>query len=144
VLITPSKNPGFTLVAVFTLALGVGANSALFSVVNAILLRPFPYGEPERLVLVWETQLSRRLPAMFASPPNYRDWRTQQTVFEDLAAFRPRDSFITQNAEQTLAQGAQENKERRNYCYGQGLRQCGYKFEWGAGIAAAQAAYQDS
>jgi len=102
-----AKNPGFTLVAVITLALGIGANSALFSVVNAILLRPFPYGEPERLVVVWETQLSRGLPAMFASPPNYRDWRAQQTVFDEMAAFNPRSFFLTQNAEQTRVQGAQ-------------------------------------
>jgi len=102
-----AKNPGFTLVAVFTLALGIGANSALFSVVNAILLRPFSYGEPERLVVVWETQLSRGLPAMFASPPNYHDWRAQQTVFEEMAAFNPRGFFLTQNAEQTRVQGAQ-------------------------------------
>src|SRR5262245_63985692 len=96
-----AKNPGFASVAVITLALGVGANSALFSVVNAILLRPFPYGEPERLVVVWETQLSSGMPAMFASPPNYRDWRAQQTVFEEMAAFNPRGFFITQNDEQT-------------------------------------------
>ena len=102
-----AKNPGFTLVAVITLALGIGANSALFSVVNAILLRPFPYGEPERLVVVWETQLSSGLPAMFASPPNYRDWRAQQTVFEEMAAFNPRGFFIARDAEQTLAHGAQ-------------------------------------
>jgi len=102
-----TKNPAFTSVAVITLALGIGANSALFSVVNAILLRPFPYGEPERLVVVWETQLSRGLPAMFASPPNYRDWRAQQAVFEEMAAFNPRSFFLTQNTEQTRVQGAQ-------------------------------------
>jgi len=102
-----AKNPGFASVAVITLALGIGANSALCSVVNAILLRPFPYGEPERLVVVWETQLSRGLPAMFASPPNYRDWRGQQTVFEEMAAFNPRGFFLAQNAEQNRAQGAQ-------------------------------------
>jgi putative ABC transport system permease protein len=102
-----AKNPGFASVAVITLALGIGANSALFSVVNAILLRPFPYGEPERLVVVWETQLSQSLPAMFASPPNYRDWRGQQTVFDEMAAFNPRGFFLAQNAEQTRAQGAQ-------------------------------------
>ncbi len=102
-----AKTPGFTLVAVFTLSLGIGANSALFSVVHAILLRPFPYGEPERLVVVWETQLSRGLPAMFASPPNYRDWREQQTMFEEMAAYHPRIFFLSQDAEQAIAHGAQ-------------------------------------
>jgi putative ABC transport system permease protein len=101
-----AETPGYTLVATLTLALGIGANRALFSVVKAILLRPFPYGEPERLVVVWETQLAQGIPAMFASPPNYRDWRAQQTVFEEMAAFAPRSFFLTQNGEPARLQGA--------------------------------------
>ncbi|HSE98402.1 MAG TPA: ABC transporter permease, partial [Blastocatellia bacterium] len=100
------KNRGFTLVATITLALGIGANSAIFSVINAVLLRPYPYEAPERLVVVWETQLQRGLPFMFASPPNYADWRTQNQVFDDLAAFEPRGFFLKQEDEPARVQGA--------------------------------------
>src|SRR5436190_1304714 len=78
------KNPGFTAVAVLTLALGIGANMAIFSVVNAVLLRPLPYKDPDRLVRVLE-----KLPngGWFAvSPANFLDWREQNQVFEDIAA----------------------------------------------------------
>jgi putative ABC transport system permease protein len=80
------KNPGFTFIAVLTLALGIGANTAIFSVVNAVLLKPLPYPEPERLIRVWETSPQRGLPYFPASSPNFEDWRKQQSVFEQLAA----------------------------------------------------------
>ncbi len=81
------KNPGFTLIAVLTLALGIGANTAIFSVVNAVLLRPLPYPEPERLIRLWESNPGRGWPEFSASAPNFADWRKQQTVFEQLAAY---------------------------------------------------------
>ena len=80
-----TKNPGFTLVAVFTLALGVGANSAIFSVVNAVLLRPMRFKDPERLVFIWE-----KLPqggTGSVSVPNLTDWREQNDVMAGIAAY---------------------------------------------------------
>jgi putative ABC transport system permease protein len=81
------KNPGFTLIAVATLALGIGANTAIFSVVNAVVFRPLPYTEPERLIRLWESNPGRGWPEFSASAPNFADWRKQQTVFEQLAAY---------------------------------------------------------
>jgi putative ABC transport system permease protein len=80
------KQPGFTLVAVFTLALGIGANGAIFSVVNAVLLRPLPFKEPDRLVKIWENK-----PDMVqgtTSIPNLEDWREQNDVFTGVAAYQ--------------------------------------------------------
>src|SRR6266511_3474535 len=80
------KHPGFTLIAVVTLALGIGANTAIFSVVNAVVLRPLPYPEPERLIRLWDSNPGRGWPEFAASALNFEDWRKQQTVFEQLAA----------------------------------------------------------
>src|SRR5579885_1635217 len=86
------KSPGFTLVAVIVLALGVGANSANFSVVNSVLLSPKPYKETDRLAIAWETNpqlLDDYLKTHNeAAPANFYDWQAQSNVFENLAAFR--------------------------------------------------------
>jgi putative ABC transport system permease protein len=80
-----ARNPGFTGVAVLTLALGIGANTAIFSVVKAVLLRPLPFKDPARLVRVNESvEKGGRSPVAY---PNYVDWRAQNTVFEEMAAF---------------------------------------------------------
>src|SRR5262245_38860319 len=80
------KNPGFSAVAVLTLALGIGANTAIFSIINALLLRPLPYPDPDRLVTLWERSPSRGIEQERVSGPNYLDWRAQNTVFAELAA----------------------------------------------------------
>jgi putative ABC transport system permease protein len=84
------KAPGFTLVAVFALALGIGANTAIFSVVDAVLLRPLPYPEPDRLVLLREKNST--FPNGSVSYPNFLDWRAGQRSFTDLALSR-RESY---------------------------------------------------
>jgi putative ABC transport system permease protein len=80
------KNPGFTTVAVIALALGIGANSAIFSVVNTVLLRPLPYTDPDRLVMVWEDDTKHGYPRDTPAAANYIDWRDQNQVFEGMAA----------------------------------------------------------
>jgi predicted permease len=83
------RNPGLTAVAVVTLALGIGANTAIFSAAYAILVRPFPYEDPDRLAIVWEQNLSRDWTTNIVSPANFLDWRRQNTVFTDMAAVDP-------------------------------------------------------
>src|SRR6185369_195570 len=80
------KNPGFTAVAVIALALGIGANTAIFSVVNTVLLRPLPYKDPEQLVMVWEDATKHGYPRDTPAAANYVDWRDQNTVFSGMAA----------------------------------------------------------
>jgi len=91
------KQPGFTLVAVVTLALGIGVNTAIFSVVNGVLLKSLPFPEPERLVVLSET--SKDVPDMSVAYPNYLDWRAQQTVFENMAARMPAGGVLTGDGE---------------------------------------------
>ncbi|MFY9611384.1 MAG: ABC transporter permease [Blastocatellia bacterium] len=86
------KNPGFTLVAVLTLALGIGANTAIFSVVSGVLLRPMPYADPGRLVQFWETNPLKGWTQATVAPANLFDWQEQNQSFEDIAAYMGSDT----------------------------------------------------
>ena len=79
------RSPAFTAVAVLTLALGIGANTAIFSVINSVLLRPLPYHDSGSLVMVWETNSQHPKPHNTVSPPNFLDWQSRNTVFSDIA-----------------------------------------------------------
>ncbi len=81
------KSPGFTTIAVLTLALGIGANTAIFSVVNAVLLRPMPYPNADRLLLLWSSAPSQGLPMFGSSPADYRVWRSDNHSFGNMGAF---------------------------------------------------------
>ncbi|MBO0724493.1 MAG: ABC transporter permease [Blastocatellia bacterium] len=87
------KRPGFTLVATMTLALGIGANTAIFTVVNAVLLRPLPYPDSDRLVRMWETDARSHQEKNTASFPCLSDWRERSQSFEQIAAYE-HESFI--------------------------------------------------
>src|SRR6185436_14960973 len=79
--------PAYSLVAIATLAIGIGAGTAVFSIASAVLLRPLPYGDPGRLVRVFETNPLKNWTRNIASPANYADWKAQNTVFTDIAAY---------------------------------------------------------
>jgi putative ABC transport system permease protein len=81
------RNPAYALVAVATLAVGIGAGTAVFSVARAVLLRPLPYKDPSRLVRVFETNPLRNWTRNIASPANYADWKSRNTVFSGVAAY---------------------------------------------------------
>jgi putative ABC transport system permease protein len=87
------RSPGFTFVAVLTLMLGIGATSVIFSMVNSILLRPLPYGSPNRIALLYEN--SQQLPVMSVSYPDFLDWKARNRSFHQMAAFRWEDFNLT-------------------------------------------------
>jgi predicted permease len=100
-----SKNPGFTVVAVLALALGIGANSAIFSVVNTVLLRPLPYQDPDRLVMVWEDDTKGGYPRDTPAVANYIDWRDQSQAFEGMAAIAEQNFNLTGTGEPERIEG---------------------------------------
>src|SRR5438128_280597 len=82
-----ARNPGFTVVAILTLALGIGANTAIFSVVNAALINPLPYRESDRLVQFWETNPLKNWTQATVAPANLFDWQQQNQSFTEIAAY---------------------------------------------------------
>lgn len=96
---TMIRKPAFTSVAVLIIALGIGANTAIFSLVRAVLLRPLPFADPDRLVMVWEDASWANFPKNTPAPANYVDWKTRNEVFEDMAAVTQRDFNLTGDGE---------------------------------------------
>ena len=100
------KNPGTTFVIVVALALGVGANTAIFSVVNAVLLRPLPFENPDQLMVVWETNPARGVQQGTPSPPDFREWRDRSQSFEQMAAFYEEDYNVSGSGDPERLTGA--------------------------------------
>ena len=100
------KRPGFTLVAVLALALGIGANTAIFSVVNSVLLSPLPYSNPDQLVWIWESNRSSDVLEEPASVPNFLDWKAQNRSFQDMTAFANTYATLTGAGEPERFPGA--------------------------------------
>lgn len=97
------RRPGFTALVVLTLALGIGAPVAIFSLVSGVMLRPLPYKDPDRVVLVWEKPPGGNRFAV--APANYLDWRQQNQVFEDMAAIAGATVNLTGSGEPERIQG---------------------------------------
>ena len=102
------QRPGVTLAAVLALALGLGANSALYSIVRAVVLAPLPYAEPERLVALWETNAAKGLDQERLSPVNFLDYRSLAAVFSDAAAWWRPEVNLTDDAGEPLRVSAVE------------------------------------
>src|SRR5919106_1726788 len=93
------KRPGSTLVALVTLALGIGVNTAIFSAVDSVLLRPLPFKDPEQLVSIWEQTLQLGIRQNEVAPANFFDLRTQNQTFEAIGATGTQDINLTGDAE---------------------------------------------
>ena len=101
------RSPGFAAAAVLTIALGIGATTAMFSVVYGVVLQPLPYRQPDRLVNLWTSAIARGLPRTFVGMANVYDWRARNHVFEDIAAMRPVANFnLTGEGEPERLNGA--------------------------------------
>jgi putative ABC transport system permease protein len=102
------KKPGFTLLAIFALAIGIGANTAIFTVVNSVLIQPLRYSDPDKILILWEKAIQMDTSVSY---PNFVDWRSDNQVFQSMAAFR-RDSFnLTGRGEPERLQGRMVSAE---------------------------------
>ncbi len=90
-----SRNPGFSIIAILSLALGIGANTAIFSLINTVLIRPLPYADPDKLAMVWEDASFAGFPQNTPAPANYADWKAQNQTFEEMAALAERSFNLT-------------------------------------------------
>src|SRR3990170_3597361 len=106
------KGRGLTAVAIATLALGIGANTAIFSAVNAVVLRPLPYPEPERLVMVWQDLRARGGPATeWTGPSQHFDWKAETAVFAHLTSMRGWNASLSGGAFPEAVLGEQTTYE---------------------------------
>src|SRR5437879_2532828 len=108
------KRPTFSLITIFVLALGIGANTAIFSVVNAVLLRPLPFDDPDRLVQIWHVPPAKSFPGMkkFAvSPANFLDWKRQDSSIEAMAAYHGGAFTLTGSGEPQRVPGPEVGPE---------------------------------
>src|SRR5580700_4127746 len=96
---TLRKAPGFSIVALLVLGLGIGANTAIFSVVNSVVLRPLPYPDADRLALIWETDLKDGIQREGPSAPNFLDWKEQSQSFEEMALLEVGTGTVTGEGE---------------------------------------------
>ena len=101
-----AQRRAFTAVVVLTLALGIGANTAVFTVINGVLLRPLPFGEPARLMAVWENDRVNAKPRYSVAPANFKDWREQTRAFEQVAAFTLGSMNFVANGDAVRVSGA--------------------------------------
>ena len=100
------QRPGFTAVAVLTLAIGIGATTTIFSVVDAVVLKPLPFADADRLFVLWESNEKRNLPFMNVAPPNFADWRQQSRTFEKMGVWRDQSFTLTGQAAAEQVYGA--------------------------------------
>src|SRR5437879_5542352 len=105
------RSPGFAAVAVLTLALGIGANTAIFSVVDAVLLRPLPYPEPDRLVRIWESSIKYDSPRNVVNPFNFLDWHDHAESFGSMAAISGLMTNLSFQGQPVAVQGMQVTPE---------------------------------
>jgi putative ABC transport system permease protein len=100
------KKPGFTIAAALTLALGIGANSAIFSVVNAVLLRPLPFDQPDKIMQVWSTNTEESQSKLVVAVPDFLDWQQRNSSFEQLSAYALTSFILTGTGEPERIRGA--------------------------------------
>jgi MacB-like periplasmic core domain len=93
------RNPGFSAVAIATLALGIGGNTAMFSAFDAVLIRPLPYAEADRLVMIWDDMGREGRPGHMPAPAEFLEWRRHNTVFTDIAATQAGDATLSGDGE---------------------------------------------
>src|SRR5215210_4555872 len=105
------KRPGFTAIAVITLALGIGPTTAIFSLINGVLLDPLPYKEPDKLVMVWRNNPQQGWREFPLSVPNFIDYRDRNQAFECVAAFTTERFSLTGDAEPEVILGSRASSD---------------------------------